>query len=456
MKHSKASLGARHPIHNWEYADASARTGASGFVSDDVGKIAKQLDDNTLWQLTAITPVWKQVDGASGGSGEANTGSNVGAAGVGVFFQKSGVDLQFKKLNAGSAKVSISDDVPNTEVDIDVVTGTSADSVCVGNDSRLSDARTPTSHASSHQSGGGDSIKLDDLAAPDDNTDLDATTSAHGLLPKLGGGTTNFLRADGSWAAPSSGTDVNAIHKNVAAEISTITEKAAPFRDDLLVLEDSEDSNNKKRVKVGDLLASEPYYFTGPAVFFDEFYPPAFNNQWTTATSGTGSLVQLALEQGGQAEIRAGNANGRTAELLFGGGTSWQSLATSAKRISMRARYDGTNNGRIEFEVHYQDANNYAFLRGDWGGNWNLHTANGGTETVVDTGVAVDTAWHVFRLDVGSGEVGAYIDGVLKATSTTNIPAGAGTVSIYVQGLGTGGTKSLFVDGFHYLSERAT
>lgn len=61
---------------------------------------------------------------------------------------------------------------------------------------------TATAHASSHQSGGGDAIKLDDLAAPDDNTDLDATVSAHGLLPKLGGGTTNFLRADGTWAAP--------------------------------------------------------------------------------------------------------------------------------------------------------------------------------------------------------------------------------------------------------------
>ena len=60
-------------------------------------------------------------------------------------------------------------------------------------------------HATQHQSGGSDSIKLDDLATPDDNTDLDATTGRHGLLPKLGGGTTNFLRADGSWAAPSGG-----------------------------------------------------------------------------------------------------------------------------------------------------------------------------------------------------------------------------------------------------------
>ena len=48
--------------------------------------------------------------------------------------------------------------------------------------------------------------KLDDFGTPDDNTDLDATTSRHGLLPKLGGGTTNFLRADGTWAAPAGGS----------------------------------------------------------------------------------------------------------------------------------------------------------------------------------------------------------------------------------------------------------
>ena len=48
--------------------------------------------------------------------------------------------------------------------------------------------------------------KLDDLSTPDDNTDLNATTSYHGLLPKLGGGTTNFLRADGTWSAPAGGS----------------------------------------------------------------------------------------------------------------------------------------------------------------------------------------------------------------------------------------------------------
>jgi hypothetical protein len=78
---------------------------------------------------------------------------------------------------------------------------TKLDGIATGAD--VTGSNAPQAHATSHASGGSDSIKLDDLAVPDDNTDLNATTSAHGLLPKLGGGTSNFLRADGTWAAPS-------------------------------------------------------------------------------------------------------------------------------------------------------------------------------------------------------------------------------------------------------------
>lgn len=61
---------------------------------------------------------WDDLPGAA--SGEANTASNVGTAGVGVFKQKSGVDLEFKKINAGSSSVTITDDTGNNEIDIDV------------------------------------------------------------------------------------------------------------------------------------------------------------------------------------------------------------------------------------------------------------------------------------------------------------------------------------------------
>jgi hypothetical protein len=62
---------------------------------------------------------WTTPPGAGGG--EANTASNVGTAGVGVFKQKTGIDLEFKKINIGSSKLSVTDDTGNSELDLDVV-----------------------------------------------------------------------------------------------------------------------------------------------------------------------------------------------------------------------------------------------------------------------------------------------------------------------------------------------
>lgn len=121
-------------------------------------------------------------------------------------------------------------------------------------DSRLSDARTPTAHASSHQNGGSDEIAT--------------ATAAANAIPKAGGGGT---LADG-WIAASNvtqheaaltvtesqisdltHTDADAIHDNVAGEIAAVTEKVTPVGADLILIEDSADSNNKKRVQITNL-----------------------------------------------------------------------------------------------------------------------------------------------------------------------------------------------------------
>lgn len=60
-------------------------------------------------------------------------------------------------------------------------------------------------HAADHASGQSDALKLDDLAAPDDNTDLDASSSVHGLLPKLSNVSTEFLNGQGAFATPAGG-----------------------------------------------------------------------------------------------------------------------------------------------------------------------------------------------------------------------------------------------------------
>jgi hypothetical protein len=51
----------------------------------------------------------------------------------------------------------------------------------------------------------------------------------------------------------SGGADADAIHDNASGEIAAITEKASPVAGDLLLIEDSEASNAKKRVQIGNL-----------------------------------------------------------------------------------------------------------------------------------------------------------------------------------------------------------
>jgi len=61
---------------------------------------------------------WSTLPGAA--AGEANTASNQGVGGVGLYDTKVGVDLQFRNVAAGSSKVTVTLDAGNKEVDIDV------------------------------------------------------------------------------------------------------------------------------------------------------------------------------------------------------------------------------------------------------------------------------------------------------------------------------------------------
>ena len=51
------------------------------------------------------------------------------------------------------------------------------------------------------------SVRIDQFAACADNTNGNASSSAHGLLKKLDGNNTHFLRGDGEWAEPAGSTE---------------------------------------------------------------------------------------------------------------------------------------------------------------------------------------------------------------------------------------------------------
>jgi hypothetical protein len=79
------------------------------------------------------------VDVSSGGGagGEINTASADGLTGIGIVLPKSGINLPFKNISAGSSKVSVVNDATNKAVKIDVVPSNFP-------------AASPAAHAASH------------------------------------------------------------------------------------------------------------------------------------------------------------------------------------------------------------------------------------------------------------------------------------------------------------------
>ena len=217
-------------------------------------------DDDFHFKVSANGTAWNEaivINKTTGGvtfpnttlSGETNTASNVNAGGVGVFKQKTGVNLEFRGINAGSNKVTIVSDTANNEIDIDVAeanltlsnlggsidlggakaSGTIAaarfpahtgDVTSTAGSVALSIAPNAVTNAKAAQMAAntikgnntGSTANATDLTAAQVTTmlpDFVASGAAHarGLVPDPGAtaGTTKFLREDGSWSVPASG-----------------------------------------------------------------------------------------------------------------------------------------------------------------------------------------------------------------------------------------------------------
>jgi len=121
------------------------------------------------------------------------------------------------------------------------------------------------------------------------------TTSVNGVTLENGGAATDFLNKAGGYTAP---TDADAIHDNVAGEINAIASKATPVAADVIVIEDSADSFNKKKVAISALPGSVDSVFgrAGAVVAVAGDYTAS---EVTNAPAGTitATTAQAAIDE---------------------------------------------------------------------------------------------------------------------------------------------------------------
>jgi hypothetical protein len=128
--HAIADVTGLQAALDGKQAAGSYAAASHSHATADVTSLQEYIEDTVAAELVAGTNITLAYDdptgkltisAAGGGSGEANTASNVGTAGVGVFKAKTGVDLAFKKVAAASSKLTVTDNTGASQVDLDVV-----------------------------------------------------------------------------------------------------------------------------------------------------------------------------------------------------------------------------------------------------------------------------------------------------------------------------------------------
>jgi hypothetical protein len=275
--------------------------------------------------------------------------------------------------------------------------GSTASTACEGNDARLSDARTPTTHTH----------------APSDITQGGATTG-------------QVLEWSGSAWAPATPSGGGGI------DVSTTAFEFSDF--------------------INSDLGATATASGGQVNYSVSGADPG--RMWVnTSANGTANARGLLISNNGLGTIDVQeNTSLDLAASAYAGSTGGTNYTGH-----LRFGYGDSQN-------HVLPSNGVYFrseATGGAGGNWYAVTVNGGTETATDTGTAENATAKRFRINISTisstRTARFYIDGSLVATHTTNLPTAAvGWVYAAVRTGTETVAKQLYVEWHRHEITRAT
>lgn len=158
--------------------------------------------------------------------------------------------------------------------------------------------------------------------------------------------------------------------------------------------------------------------------WIDHFLGDQVQDEWNTGGAG-GSTAVVDQQVGGIIRLTTGALTNNWR--LLNWGTIRTLLVTKKVSMEIRSKISSTTNIRVWLNLIFDWSNYIAFFYDTSLAhvNWQIYSEDGGINTTADSGVTVDTDYHIFRIECfPAGEVHFYIDGVETANSpiTTNIP----------------------------------
>lgn len=251
----------------------------------------------------------------------------------------------------------------------------------------------------------GDQTISDETISTTDITTNNASTTKHGFLKKLSNVSTEFMNGEGNWATPASGGSDTAVD------------------------------------------STQSVYNTFPLFFTGSGATPT-NDMWeaigtlNSATRWRGTMVNITFgATSGARQFLPGVVGSSSEFFQFNSGKNM--FITFNARFSSASAQIGVGVGGADTVFYDATANDSKILFTFDGTN--LKAVNGTsseTETTV-TGITA-TNWNNYRIEVEDGVgIRYYVNNVLKATHTTNVPADAPNARFGFGGATSGNTASV-------------